>query len=264
MNRLRQLFARAALLCGLFAVSSGFANQDSDAFEAHKTEPTPFVEGSWTVVVIPDTQNYLVAKKRAKNTVHILEGMMDWIVAEREKRNIQVVVHVGDMTNGDNEREWTMIRSVYKKLDNVVPYVVCEGNHDRKHGNLMNDYFKIDDNPLNKETLGGCYEGGKLQNAYYLMEQNKMKYLFLALGENPDDRRKNLAWGNQVIKSHPEHRVFLTYHVYMSEASRLLSKDGLPDPTGNEAYSRLVMSNPNVEFVTCGHFGSHRKGTGKA
>jgi hypothetical protein len=189
--------------------------------------------------------------------------MMDWIVKERNKRNIEMVVHVGDMTNGDNEKEWTLVRNAYMKLDNVVSYVVCEGNHDRKHGNLMNDYFKIGDNPLNKAIFGRFREEGQLQNAYYLMEQNNMKYLFLALSQNPKDRKKVLAWGNEVLKAHPEHRVFITYHVYMSEVSRLLSKDGLPDPTDNPAYQQLVMPNQNVEFVTCGHFGSHKKGTGK-
>ncbi len=139
----------------------------------------------------------------------------------------------------------------------------AEVHHDRKHGNLMNDYFKIGGNPLNKAIFGGWLEEGKLQNAYYLMEQNKMKYLFLALGENPDDRKRNLAWGNKIIKAHPKHRVFLTFHVYMSEASRLLSKDGRPDPTDGAVYQQLIMPNRNVEFLTCGHFGSHKKGKGK-
>jgi len=54
-----------------------YANQDP-AFVAHKTEPTPFVEGSWTVVVIPDTQNYLVGKKvseRVLDAMPVFDGM---------------------------------------------------------------------------------------------------------------------------------------------------------------------------------------------
>jgi len=63
-----------------------------------KNEPSPFVEDSWTVVVLPDTQNYVCREKRrkrkkmapTKDRDKILDGMMDWIVAERDRRNIKM------------------------------------------------------------------------------------------------------------------------------------------------------------------------------
>jgi hypothetical protein len=224
----------------------------------HKEEPTPFVKGSWTVVVLPDTQNYLDGRKPH---VAALNRMMDWVVESKDDRNIKMVVHVGDMTNNDNDAQWKLIRAAYRKLDHKLPYVVCEGNHDRKHGNLMNDYFRLEDNPLNEKMFGGSREEGRLENSCYVTEINKMKYLFVAIGENPAHRAMNTAWASEVIGRHPDHRVFITHHVFLTEESRLLSKDGRPALP--RSFSTLVKPHRNVEFLTCGHEGPRIMKDGK-
>ena len=105
------------------------------------------------------------------------------------------------------------------------------------------------------------------------MERNGQKFLFMALEFLP--RNEVVKWADEIIKSHPHHRVFLTIHEYISEKSRLLHEDGLPTPEesdkadylrsfltethnincGVDIKRKLIDPNPNVEFLVCGHYG---------
>lgn len=250
----------------LHSLSSSPANSHAEEFSVQENEPSPFLPGGWTIALLPDTQNYVRNDKNHK----ALDNMMEWIVAEKEKRNIQIVVHVGDMTNDNTEPEWKRIRSSYQKLDHALPYLLCVGNHDQRPAGSetkINDYFTIDDNPLNQRILGGFFEPNKLQNLYYLIHQNGQKYLFLVLDYAPSD--SVMEWADKIIKEHLDHHVFITVHQYMSETSRLVSKDGRPEPLsqrgeGNDdtgIFLRLAKPNPNVEFIVCGHVWAAKRGT---
>lgn len=133
----------------------------------------------------------------------------------------------------------------------------------------LNEHFKIQDNALNKEFFVASFEKDELENAYYVLEQNGQKLLFMALEFLPRD--EVVRWANEIIKRHPDHRVFLTVHEYISEKSRLLRDDGLAIPEeaeylrrlgeaghincGVDIKRKLIDPNPNVEFLVCGHYG---------
>ncbi|MEN8127990.1 MAG: metallophosphoesterase [Planctomycetota bacterium] len=255
MNNFKRSLNNIAILCLLISTGIAFAEE----IKTQKTEPAAFTKGTWTAVVIPDTQHYVSGKFVNTDTTHkILNGMMDWIAAEKDSRNIKMVVHVGDMTNNNNQQQWELIRSAYKKLDNVVPYVLCEGNHDRGKNKktktiiptLMNDFFSIDQNSKNQDIYRGSFEPGQMQNSYYTFTQNNQKYLVLALEYKT--RQAVIKWAGKIIKDHPDHRVFMTVHNYMDESSRIQSKDGLPVPNKGPIRN-FVMNHPNIEFVVCGH-----------
>lgn len=262
MARCRNLINFTVLFYLLITLSSIHAEE----INTQKDEPSPFIKGAWTTVLLPDTQYYA----SNSNNIETLNNMMDWIVAEKEKRNIQMVVHLGDITDWNSQQEWKRIRSSYKKLDNALPYLLCVGNHDQgsyKKEAKINDFFKISDNPLNKDIFRGSFEPNKLQNTYYLVNHNGQKYLFLALEYAP--RNSVIEWADKIIKKHKDYHVFITVHQYMTETSRLVSKDGRPEPHskrgfGNDdakIFSRLAKPNPNVEFIVCGHVYAVKKGT---
>jgi len=104
-------------------------------------DPLAFVPGSWTMVVIPDTQNY------STNHPEIFSEVTQWI-ADNEDRNIALTLHVGDITNRNNTTEWTRAKNAISNLDGEVPYILSTGNHDVGPGGgagdrstLFNDYF---------------------------------------------------------------------------------------------------------------------------
>jgi len=180
------------------------------------------------------------------------------------------------MTSKNEPEEWEKIRKSYKRIDGVLPYVLCLGNHDEKlvrRTAHINEFFALEDNPLNKTFFVASFEQDKLQNACYAFEQNGQKFLILALEYGPRDAV--VEWTDKVIKKHPDHHVFITVHEYLSESSRLRN-DGLARPEeldvskprraakqkgvsdvnfGIELKRKLFDPNSNVEFIVSGHYG---------
>ena len=98
MSTFRPLINNITTVCILFSIGLTFAEET----DTQKTEPSPFNQGSWTVIVLPDTQHYVSPKNMEVEKKHpILDCMMAWIAGVRDTRNVRMVVHVGDMTNSN-------------------------------------------------------------------------------------------------------------------------------------------------------------------
>src|SRR5690606_16491313 len=73
--------------------------------------PPEIGEGSFSIVVLPDTQNY-----RGRNAENFGK-QTDWIVANREKYNIACVLHLGDITHNNTPEQWETAREAMQRLD---------------------------------------------------------------------------------------------------------------------------------------------------
>lgn len=215
-------------------------------------DPAPFVPGSWTMVVMPDTQNYVDTKDPAL-LPGILKQMCDWIVANKEARNIGLVVFQGDIVdnndrefNGTPAYEWTLAKQAISVLDNQVPYVLVTGNHDygpggtaRDRSSAMGRFFRASDNRLNDPGTGGIiagmYEPDSLDNTYSVIDTGIRKLLVLSLEFGP--RQQVVDWANG-IASQPkfsDHWIVLATHAYLCEGN-------LPDPDAPVSETNLPMS----------------------
>jgi predicted MPP superfamily phosphohydrolase len=159
---------------------------------------------TWTVVLIPDTQGYVLRR----HNYPIFKEITDWIKENKDKENIKLVLHLGDLTSNNIRSQWKVAYDSMSILNGVLPYVMCLGNHDlgpngssNTRETLFNQYFKIDDNVKNKEMLIEEFEKGKLNNACFKFSQAGKKYLILALEFGPRD--KVLEWANKIIDKHP-------------------------------------------------------------
>ncbi|NLE38560.1 MAG: hypothetical protein GX621_11095 [Pirellulaceae bacterium] len=63
-------------------------------------EADPISPGSWTMIILPDTQYY------AESFPHIFHAQTEWIAAHKDSHNIQMVIHEGDRTNRQTPIEW--------------------------------------------------------------------------------------------------------------------------------------------------------------
>ena len=229
-------------------------------------------ERSWTIVIIPDTQWYF----QNDESYAILTQMTQWIKDNRKARNIKMVLHLGDITDNNTPEEWVKAKASMSVLHGQVPYIMCVGNHDSATNGfmidrttLMNKYFSVEDNPLNKEIFGGSYGAG-LENAYYLFNAGGKDYMVLSLEFGP--RQEVVDWANRMVAEHPASSVLLITHDYMDEKSRVdtgiacrttptrdfspsLFPIGKNDSAhcGEELWEELVSKNPNFEFVFSGH-----------
>jgi len=162
------------------------------------------VPGSWSLVVLPDTQNYSTLYPGLFNL------QTEWVVDNKDKYNIAYVLQNGDLTNNDNEQEWQRARRAFSRLDGVVPYAIVPGNHDYspdggrngRENTLINNYFP----PARFKkwpTFGGVMEEGRIENSYHLFRTGSREWLILGL--EWAQRDETLEWANQILKKYHSH-----------------------------------------------------------
>jgi len=198
---------------------------------------TPKLENpnSWSLVVLPDTQNYTKWNRNQP----ILDLMVRWIEDHVDPLNIKMVLHVGDLVehnsilnqgyDGDqsSQKQWESIQSSLSRLNGKVPYITATGNHDisinekGERTSRIDEFFPVDFNPLNKKALrmNTYNEQGtpSIENAAYeLKNLNGVDYLFLSLEYAPKDA--TLAWAKKVVDlpEYKNHRVILVTHQYLN------------------------------------------------
>jgi len=172
-------------------------------------------EGSFTVVVLPDTQHY------SEKFPETYLAQTKWIVEQKQARHIASVLHLGDITNHSTRPEWEAAQKAMRQLDGHVPYFMVPGNHDYSENgratdrtSLLSEYFPVahyQDLP----TFGGVYdkEPNRMENSFHRFSAGGRKFLVLGLEFGP--RRDVVRWANEVVGKHRDHEVILITHAYM-------------------------------------------------
>jgi predicted MPP superfamily phosphohydrolase len=226
----------------------------------------------FSFIILPDTQYYTLSQP------DIFHRQMDWIVENKNLFNIQYVVHMGDITDNDQDYEWEVASSCFKTLENAgIPYSIVYGNNDMKdpdknnprydgvrHTELFNKYFPV--SRIIKSSpgwKGGFFESGKTDNYYRLFDYDGFKFIIMCLEIAPRDIVIN--WANNIISQNISKKVIIVTHDYIDEKGNLnedlknYGMDGVDKtgkPKGNNAYAlykRLLRKNPNVLMILCGH-----------
>ncbi len=178
-------------------------------------EPPQPAKGSFTVAVLPDTQNY---SERYPETYR---AQTSWIVENQKDRNIACVLHLGDITNNNAPAEWENAVAAMRLLDGVTPYFLVPGNHDYSDGGTcsdrtthLNEYFSVGQFQ-GTPNFGGTYdkEPDRLENSYHTFSAEGRDFLVLALEFGP--RRDVVRWANQVVSRHKDRAAILITHAYM-------------------------------------------------
>lgn len=244
---------------------------------AQKQEPLMLSDtSSWSMVLLPDPQTYT----KFDYNQPLFELMMQWIKHHKERLNIELVLCTGDMVeqnqrtvahgingNQTSDQQWEFISKAFGILDDVVPYILCTGNHD--HGfdraenrySQLNSFFPANRNSRYTELLQGMFENEAgiptLENAWYEFQTpTGDRFLIVSMEFNP---RKAIVDAAKALVSRPEYRdhkvVYLT-HSYMNSNGRRIAKEGykVKDVTcGKELWSRLIKPSANSSLVLCGH-----------
>lgn len=95
-----------------------------------------------TWVIFPDTQKLVKNSSNAKYA--FFASQVNWVVANRDTENIDLVLHLGDVIDNGNPfstnpivtaTQWANFINQWKKLDEAgIPYAIVEGNHDNPGG----------------------------------------------------------------------------------------------------------------------------------
>jgi hypothetical protein len=233
----------------------------------------PIGDGSWTLVILPDTQVYSRAYPQH------YEAQTRWIVDHAKTHNIKYVLHEGDITDNNVTQQWDNAVKAMKLLDGKVPYALVPGNHDYgPNGNAADRttmfteerYFGIGSANSKQPSLGGFFEADSTENSYHTFEAGGMKWLVIGLEWAPRDEA--VAWANMIAADHPDHSIMLLTHAYMyyddtrydwatkgndqtwnphSYGVAKVSGETVND--GQQLWQKLVSKYPNFRFTFNGH-----------
>jgi 3',5'-cyclic AMP phosphodiesterase CpdA len=179
-------------------------------------EPPLPGEGSFTFAVLPDTQNY------SQHFPELFTAQTEWIVAQRERRRIAGVFHLGDITNRNSPEEWDNARRSMRVLDDAgIPFCMVPGNHDYGENGraadrttLLAEYFPKAVQQQ-RPGWGGVYdqEPDRVDNTFHFMESAGRRFLVLGLEFGP--RADVVRWANEIVGDHPDHEVVLLTHAFV-------------------------------------------------
>lgn len=248
------------------------------AVAVYATTPPP-IEGGFSLVVVPDTQNYTWQRPE----LYALQA--GWIAANVSRYNIAHVLHVGDITQHNNKQEWEAARRAHALYADLVPTAFTAGNHDlgpdgttQTRASLFTDYITLV-NYRRHPGFGGVYdrEPDRTENSYHLVTAGGRDWLILALEFGPRD--DVVRWANEVVARYPARSAILVTHAYLfSDGTRYEGTKQEYAPAafgvarlpggvndGESLWRGLVRKHANFAMVISGHVGitAHLESTGE-
>jgi hypothetical protein len=162
-------------------------------------------DGGWSFVLLPDTQCY------SESHPEVFRSQTEWIVRQREARNIRFALHLGDITDDNVHPQW---ENAWQAMDVLrrdgLPFLMVPGNHDlgpwgsaSDRTSHMSDYF------IQRNAM----VAGRSENAYLPITIGESKLLIVGLEFGPRDAV--VEWANEVVAKHPDHHAMLLTHAYL-------------------------------------------------
>lgn len=224
-------------------------------------------QDTFEFVVLPDTQTYV------EEYPEIFMKQLEWI--EQNKGRFSFVLHVGDITQNNSEKEWLLARKGFSLLDGKVPYNLALGNHDMGSGpgkfadtrntENANTIFLYEDYKNQSNTIAS-FPKESIDNTCSEYDLIGKKWLVFSLEFGP--RSKTVAWADSIIRQHPNHNIIINTHAYLYDDNTLhggedwylpqkygVGKDVGDDAVndGEQLWEKLVKPNKNVLMVFSGH-----------
>ena len=177
-------------------------------------------EGTFSVVVIPDTQHYRRLKEDEQAWENpTFEAYTGWIAKNIGRQRIEFVSHVGDIVDLNERPQWGVARRCMDQLHGRVPYGISVGNHDMVRSgdsSLFQEFFPKS-RFLEFDWYGGAFAATPAStstvsvnnaNSFQLFSAEGLRFVFLRLECNaPDDV---LDWASEVIRKHSDRRAIIT------------------------------------------------------
>lgn len=219
---------------------------------------------SFEFVVLPDTQTYV------EEYPEIYLHQMRWLANNNDR--FSFALHVGDITQNNNGKEWDVAKEGFNIIDEKVPFSFVLGNHDMgsasgkfadtRNTAMANAYFSTNEIP----NLIASFPDGKIDNLLSEFKIGDQNWMVLSLEFGP--RNKTIKWADEMIGKYPEHNFIIATHAYVYEDSTLHDGEdwwlpenyGIGEDTGEEApnngaqlWEKLIKKHDNILMVFSGH-----------
>ena len=273
------------LFTALFCLNSVWA-QSPKAEPIIPVYPTLQSEASFSMIMVPDPQSY--TKFAANQPLFDLQTA--WIAQNIKRLNIKAALFTGDMVeqngkitskplpnphNGDQtgRQQWEAVSRALSRLDNRLPYVVAQGNHDIGHitatdrHTIAPEYIYPERNIKFEDCLvSTCanFEGvHTMENSAYEFRTETWGNLLVITFEFAP-RDEVLAWAKQLIESneYKNHKVIIITHSWLDTAGNRIANEGYtvrPWNVPENIWKKLVYESKNISLILCGHTGDAPK-----
>ena len=201
--------------------------------------PTLEDENSFSMILIPDPQSY--TKFAANQPLFDLQTA--WIAQNIDRLNIKAALFTGDMVeqsgkqisaplpnpyNGDQtgRQQWEAVSRALSRLDNRLPYVVAQGNHDIGHitatdrHTIMPEIIHPERNILFEKHLVATCENWQgvhtMENSAYEFEDKAWGDLLVITFEFAP-RDEAIEWAKKLTTSeqYKNHKVIILVHSWL-------------------------------------------------
>jgi len=173
-------------------------------------------------------------------------AVFDWLLANKDSHKIGHLLNGGDLTENGTEKEWSLVKSQFDRLNGVLDYTLTRGDHDVKDkangydltfgGKEYMSRFEAED--------AGVMKGQSITNSYRKVKIGGEDYLILTLDYDPSS--SVMAWAKTILEKYTTEKVIITNHRYLDPSGSLLNE-------GKRIFNNLASKYANVKFCICGH-----------
>lgn len=240
-------------------------------FEGRKrgaTVPGPGGGDPFTLVALPDTQNYTYNNRQG-----IMTQQAQWVVNTRSQLNTAMVVQLGDLVSEEeNLTQWGHTSTALKVMDDArVPNTVVAGNHD--FNNTTGDFSEYDQffppsrylnaNWTPSTARYGGYLGQNLfgpdpvdtrnMNNFALFSAGGRDWLVLNLEWEAPSYATD--WAAKVLAAYPDRIAIMVTHGFVGINGMRRTTAERPGGTpANKLWTDFVSQQCQIKLVLNGHF----------
>lgn len=248
-------------------------------FEGRKrgaTVPVPGNGDPFTLIALPDTQNYTYNNRQGTMT-----QQAQWVVNTRSQLNTAMVVQLGDLVSEEeNLTQWGHTSTALKVMDDAgVPNTVVAGNHD--FNNATGDFSEYDQffppsrylnaNWTPSTAKYGGYLGQNLFGPDPIDTRNMNNFALFSAGGR-DWLVLNLEWeapgyatdwAAKVLAAYPDRIAIMVTHGFVGVNGMRRTTAERPGGTpANKLWTDFVSQQCQIKLVLNGHF--HNGDAGEA
>ena len=212
-----------------------------------KSSKEPITDFDYTFAVVGDTQTIAYEYPTKFHLIY------DWILKNKDSKNIQFVMGLGDITDKSLDSEWEVaMNNILRMKSAGIPFSLVRGNHDTVDTFNANYAYE-----QHASSVNGTFDESML-NTWQKFSVGNRKYIVFALDFGPSD--KVLAWAADIIEAHPDHNVIITTHSYLYRDGTTLDASDLYPPSGvgggnngDHMWEKLIKKHENIVLVISGH-----------
>lgn len=240
---------------------------------AGATVPVGSDADPFSVVVLPDTQNYSYANQA------VLETQLEWVRDSVDELGTAFTLQVGDLVSEWNiPHHWQSVSRAFEILDRAaVPYTVLPGNHD--FDNTSADMSEFNSSFPPARFARAAWNSGSTRYGGYLGEHrfgedpidrgNADNYAlftaggvdFLVLNLEWEAPAYALDWADRVLDVYPDRTVIMATHSFLTVDGLRLTTPQRSGGTSTAAlWNDFVSTHCQVRLVVSGHFSDSRLG----